>query len=129
MSKSKSKKRRGPKGIPAGIKLNAVERMKLGCNVSELADELGVHRGSLYIWKRQFQDPAQREGITEMDPRERRIRELQQQVSRLENKVGRQTLELDFFAKALRRVEPLLTRGSGEKNSTTPSPKRARKAN
>ena len=111
MSRSKSKKRRGPKGIPAGVKLNAVERMKLGCNVSELAVELGVHRASLYAWKEQFRDPAKREGVLEMDPRQSRIRDLEQQVNELQSTVGRQTQELSFFETALRQVEQQPARG------------------
>jgi hypothetical protein len=130
VSKSKSKKRRGPKGIPAGVKLNAVERMKLGCNVTELAAELEVHRASLYDWKERFRDPAKREGVTEMDPRQRRIRDLEQQVSELQGTVGRQTQELGFFEMALRQVEPQQAQGNhGASGSTTPlRSKPARKA-
>jgi transposase-like protein len=121
VSKSKSKKRRGPKGIPAGVKLNAVERMKLGCNVSELATELGVHRASLYGWKEHFRDPAKRDGIIQMDPRQSRIRDLEQQVNELQSTVGRQTQELSFFETALRQVEQQPARGqNGAVSSTTP---------
>jgi transposase-like protein len=130
VSKSKSKKRRGPKGIPAGVKLNAVERMKLGCNVTELAAELDVHRASLYDWKERFRDPAKREGLLEMDPRQSRIRDLEQQVNELQSTVGRQTQELSFFATALGQVEPQQARGQdGAGGSTKPSRvKPARKA-
>ena len=130
MSKSKSKQRRGPKGIPAGVKLNAVERMKLGCNVSELAAELNVHRASLYDWKKRFQDPAQRDGVVEMNPGQSRIRDLEQQVNQLQMTVGRQTQELDFFERALRQVEPQPARlQNGARGSTRPwRSKPARKA-
>jgi transposase-like protein len=130
VSKSNSKQRRGPKGIPAGVKLNAVERMKLGCNVSELAAELGVHRASLYDWKERFRDPAKREGLVEMDPRQSRIRDLEQQVNELQSTVGRQTQELSFFEMALRQVEPQQARGEhGASGSTRPlRSKPARKA-
>jgi hypothetical protein len=125
-----SKKRRGPKGIPAGVKLNAVERMKLGCNVTELAAELKVHRASLYEWKDRFRDPSKRDGVIEMDPRQNRIRELEQRVSQLQGTVGRQTQELSFFEKALRQVEQQQARGEdGASGSTTRSPsKPVRKA-
>ena len=130
MSKSKSKKRRGPKGIPAGVKLHAVERMKLGCNVTELAAELNVHRASLYDWKKRFQDPAQREGVIEMNPAQSRIRDLERQVNALQGTVGRQTQELDFFERALRQVEPQQARGRNGASGSTPSwpSKPARKA-
>lgn len=130
MSKSKAKKRRGPKSIATGVKLNAVERMKLGCNVSELAVELGVHRTSLYYWKEEFQDPAKREGVAQTDPQQRRIRELEQKVNELHGMVGRQAQELDFFEVALRQVEPQQYRvRNGANGSTKPSPsKQARKA-
>lgn len=119
MSKSKSKKRRGPKGIPAGVKLNAVERMKLGCNVSELAAELGVHRASLYDWKERLRDPVKREGLVEMDPRQSRIRDLEQQVNELQSTVGRQTQELSFFETALRQVEQPQARGQDGAGDST----------
>jgi transposase-like protein len=130
VSKSKSKQRRGPKGIPAGVKLHAVERMKLGCNVSELAVELGVHRASLYDWKERFRDPAQRDGVVEMNPGQSRIRDLEQQVNELQRTVGRQTQELDFFERALRQVEPQQARGRNGASGSTPSwpSKPARKA-
>ena len=121
MSKSKSKKRRGRKNIPAGVKLHAVGRMKLGCNVSELAVELKVHRASLYDWKKRFQDPAQRDGVVEMNPGQSRIRDLEQQVNQLQMTVGRQTQELSFFETALRQVEPPPARGqNGARGSTRP---------
>ena len=110
--------------------MNAVERMKLGCNVSELAVELGVHRASLYDWKERFRDAAKREGVTKMDPRQSRIRDLEQQVNELQSTVGRQTQELSFFEMALRQVEPQQARGqNGAGSSTRPlRSKPARKA-
>jgi transposase-like protein len=95
--------------------------MKLGCNVTELAAELDVHRASLYDWKEQFRDPAKREGWVEMDPRQSRIRDLEQHVNELQSTVGRQTQELSFFEMALRQVEPQQARlQNGVGGSTKP---------
>lgn len=105
MSKFKSKHRRGPKHIPPGVKLSAVERMKLGANVTELARQVGVHRSMLYVWKQQWEDPVKRAGVIEIDPRQQRIRELEQQVVELEGVLGRRVMELDFFERALRGSE------------------------
>jgi len=62
-------------------------------------------------------------GAAAEDPRDRRVRELEQKVGELEGVIGQKTLELDFFAGALRRIkETRRTRGSsGERASTQKS--------
>ena len=84
----------------------ALERMKTCDNVKALAKELGVARQQLYWWKQRAEQRAnpREPGATE-DPRDRRIRELTKKVAELEGVIGQKTLELDFFAGALRRIE------------------------
>ena len=43
------------KRYPMRFRERAVERMKLGESVSQLARELKVNRVSLYIWKRKLE--------------------------------------------------------------------------
>jgi hypothetical protein len=45
------------------------------------------------------------EEVAELDPQARKIRELEEKIASLEGVIGRQKLESDFFAAALRRVE------------------------
>ena len=90
----------------AAFRQQALERMKTCDNVKSLAKELGVARQQLYWWKQRAEQRAnpREPGATE-DPRDRRIRELTKKVAELEGVIGQKTLELDFFAGALRRIE------------------------
>ena len=90
----------------AEFRQQALERMKTCDNVKALAKELGVARQQLYWWKQRAEQRAnpREPGATE-DPRDRRIRELTKKVAELEGVIGQKTLELDFFAGALRRIE------------------------
>jgi transposase-like protein len=105
---------------PAEFRQRALERMKTCQNVNTLAKELGVSRALLYWWKQRAegrQKPSE-PGATE-DPRDRRIQELQKKVGTLEGVIGRKTVELDFFASALRGIEE--SRQKKDKSGATAS--------
>ena len=110
---------------PEEFRQRALERMKTCKNVSLLARELGVSPQLLYIWKQQAEGrkKASEPGASE-DPRERRIRELEKQVGELKGVVGQKTLEADFFAGALRRIEES-RRKKGKTGATASTPKSA----
>ncbi len=77
---------------------DALEKMKVCANVTQLARELGIRRKWLYQWKDDAcsGEPA---GRDEADAKgERRLKEL-------EALVARQSLELDFFKGAFERIE------------------------
>jgi hypothetical protein len=84
-----------------------------------------VARQQLYWWKQQAErrQKPREPGATE-DPRDRRIRELQSKVGELEGVIGQKTLELDFFAGALRRIEES-RRKKGKPGATASTPKSA----
>jgi len=110
---------------PAEFRQHALERMKRCKNVKALAKELGVARQQLYWWKQRAegrQNPRE-PGATE-DPRDRRIRELTKKVAELEGVIGQKTLELDFFAGALRRIEESRQK-KGMSGETASTPKSA----
>ena len=78
----------------------ALERMQDGSNVSQLAEELGVSRRTLYHWKdkqlgrkRKGREPVSRET------------KLEAEIQRLKQSLANRTLEVDFFKGALRKVE------------------------
>ncbi len=108
---------------PADFRQRALERMKTCKNVKALAKELGVARQQLYWWKQQAegrQKPIE-PGAPEEDPRDRRIRELEKKVGELEGVIGQKTLELDFFAGALRRIgESRQKKGKAGVTASTP---------
>ena len=110
---------------PEEFRQRALELMKTCKNVTLLARELGVSPQLLYIWKQQAEGrkKASEPGASE-DPRERRIRELEKQVGELKGVVGQKTLEADFFAAALRRIEES-RRKKGKTGATASTPKSA----
>jgi transposase len=99
------------------FKQSAVERMQQG-HIRELAKELGVSVSMLYRWKQRAQEEAAPDAAA--DPGDQRVRELEKKVKELERVIGQKTLELDFFAGALRRIRELrqLKSSSGETAST-----------
>lgn len=117
---------------PAGVRASAMERMRLGVNVTELAEQLGVHRCTLYFWKRQMEAAAGVAAVDPLEERDYRIRELESRVAGLEGELGRAELEKRFFEGALRRIEESRqdSEGSGGRASSLRSETgRARKAN
>jgi len=135
---SQAKKRRWFKYNPK-FKQQAVDRMQAGECVSSLAKELGIGRKFLYAWREAgygsdgpqppLQEGEEQEALSDA---EREAAALKKRVSQLEQLVGRQAAELDFFAAALRRVERdrQNREGNGETASTPKSGRRRnRKAN
>jgi hypothetical protein len=126
------------KRYPVGFQRDSVERMKHCEDIGKLAEELGVSRGALYLWRRKdegllsYRDAARKgHPAADDDPQAKKIRELEAQVASLEGELGRRSLEASFFKSALRKVEGL-HRQSGEPGgtaSTTRSAAGSRKAN
>lgn len=123
---------------PVGFQRDAVERMKHCEDITRLAEELGVSRGALYLWKRRVEGlqsyrKAAQEGhpAAKQDPQARKIRELEAKVASLEGELGRRSLEASFFRSALRRVEESRRQNdaTGGTTSTTKSAAGNRKAN
>ena len=110
--------RKGVRVFRRTTKISAIERMRAGENVSELARELRVRRTILYRWLHEYE--AKGEAAFRRNPgrpakgspradwvRAKETGELaaaQQRIADLERKVGQQQVELDFFRQALRQV-------------------------
>jgi len=127
MAKKENKRARR---YPVGFQRDAVERMKHSEDIGKLADELGVSRGALYLWKRKSEGllsyrEAARQGhpAASDDPQANKIRELEAKVASLEGELGRRSLEASFFKSALRKVEGL--RRQSEKSGGIPSTTRS----
>ena len=110
------------------LKLAAVRRVRAGESVRAVAEELGIRRKRLYVWKDRYAELGEaglerrrggrprKEAFTVMDGAEARARRgellaARKRIAELERKVGQQELELDFFGEALRRI------GKGGKRS------------
>ena len=101
------------------FRLETVQRMLDGESPTTLASELKVLRKILYRWKdaylsggaaalRPLGRPRKKQSLLKPPvPTTKRGELLQarQRIAELERKVGRQQLEIDFFAEALRRVK------------------------
>jgi len=127
MAKKENKRARR---YPVSFQRDAVERMKHSEDIGKLADELGVSRGALYLWKRKSEGllsyrEAARQGhpAASDDPQANKIRELEAKVASLEGELGRRSLEASFFKSALRKVEGL--RRQSEKSGGIPSTTRS----
>ncbi len=117
----KAKKVRGYRRHPVGMKQQVIGRMGTGESVKALAEELGVNRTLLYVWKRNAAGrPYGGEPDGPQDLKEQRIRELEAKIGQLEAALGRRAQEIDFFGSALRGIAVLRQQksGSGEKAST-----------
>ena len=103
---------------PQEFKLRAIARMDEAENITALAEELGVSRELMYLWRRKYRaggaDALRRTGRPlNLD---RPIDEVfappppgadgmeQRRIAELERKIGQQQLDLDFFRAALLRV-------------------------
>lgn len=106
------KKGKSPRVFSREFKLGAVRRMQAGESPSALARELDVRRKLLYEWKKRVEEG----GEENLRPRGRPTRERgpvkqpaaaseQRRIAELERLVGKQQALIDFFERALRRVE------------------------
>jgi transposase len=116
------------------FKLRVISRMDEAVSVTMLAEELGIDRERLYLWRRRYRSggagalsslgrPSNLSRLSEAladEPPPDGIAAKQRRIEELERKIGQQQLELDFFRAALRHVwEPRRTSGAaGETPST-----------
>jgi transposase-like protein len=112
------KKRSRSRRYPPGFRTDAVERMRSGVEIQELADELDVSRGVLYLWRRKADGlPSYREAargsVVVPDEQSQKILQLEAKVASLEGELGRRSVEASFFRSALRKVEALRRQSEG----------------
>ncbi|MQX43731.1 transposase [Sinorhizobium meliloti] len=126
-------------------KLEFLQRMEAGESVSKLADEVGISRQRLYEWRDHLRlhgslksgrrgRPARSAGgvdgaaqlqsvVDAPAPQEKALTKARRRIRELEQKVGQQQLDLDFFREALRHFEEDHRRSSapGETGSSKSS--------
>jgi transposase len=104
------------------LKLSAVRRVLAGESVNIVAQELGIRRKRLYVWKDRYAELGEAGLVRRRGGRPRKIASAaedgsgglagrgellaaRRRIAELERKVGQQELELDFFGEALRRIK------------------------
>jgi len=114
----------------AGMKLAAVRRVLAGESVSAVAEELGIRRKRLYVWKDRYTELGENGLVHGRRGRPRKVVRAERneaeamsgrgellaarkRIAELERKVGQQELELDFFGEALRRIKAGGKRSAG----------------
>ena len=126
------------------FKLRAVERMLAGEGTGALARELHLRRKLLYQWKDAYlvggvqalrtRGRPRKDAIPGTPPSAKTERaellQARQRIAELERKVGKQQLENDFFAEALRRMKAIQEEDARKaQRSTRLSRSERRKAN
>ena len=87
------------------FKRQVVDRMKTCANISELARELNIQRKLLYTWRRQFEGrPEPRHANLAITAEDRKVKQLEAEITRLRAEVSQQAVENRFFRKALLKV-------------------------
>ena len=99
------------------FRVRAVKQMQAWANVTTLSRDLGVSRWALYRWKKIFEKegpaglamaPLGRPLLGRAKRAYERLDEAEQakvQVRELERKVGQQAVQIDFLARAFKRVK------------------------
>jgi transposase len=127
------------------FKLAVVKRMLAGENVRAVSRELNIARSKMYEWRSKYleggaaglrgagqprklvevEPPPETSGAAPPLPPHAELVKARARIVDLERKIGRQTLELDFFRKALRQVREKRqpNDGPGAKPSTRRSPR------
>jgi transposase-like protein len=109
------------------FKRQAVERMKTCENIGALARELKLQRKLLYTWKYQLEGrPEPRHANLATTAEERKEKHLLDEIGKLKAALAEKTLENDFFANALLRIQEGRRQSSvpGVSASTTESGRR-----
>ena len=74
-------------------------------NIAGLARELGVRRKWLYKWRDQAQGKESRRASRPAKPKPSGEEKHRKRMAELEKLVAKQALEIDFFKRALQRIE------------------------
>jgi transposase len=98
------------------FKLGVVRRMEAGESATTLSREVRIKREVLYDWRRLWREggagalrrvgrPTTTEALARAQGPPKNLAEAERKIADLERKVGQQALELDFFGRALQRIE------------------------
>ena len=104
------------------LKLATVRRVLAGESVRAVAEEFGIRRKWIYVWKDRYAELGEAGLVQRRGGRPRKelpaaesgpetsvgrgeLLAARRRIAELERKVGQQELELDFFGEALQRIK------------------------
>ncbi len=104
------------RAFTAQFKLGVIRRLEAGESITVLSKELGIRRNLMHDWRRLWRQegrdglrrvgrPTLVEAAAMSQGRPKTLAQAQRKLAELERKVGQQALELDFFGRALQRIE------------------------
>jgi transposase len=117
------------------FKRAAVQRLLAGEHLPGVAGELGIRRKLLYQWRDAYRDFGEAGFNRKRGPKPGTVRKTasgpsvpvdelaaaKARIAELEAKIGRQQMELDFFQRALRLMEPAAA-PAGPKSTRSSTP-------
>ncbi len=120
----------------ASFKLRVIERMEAGESAATLSRELNIRRNLLSDWHRQWREkgaagvrragrPTLSDELTALGGPPDDLASAERRIAELQRKVGEQSLLIDFFKGALRRIEA--SRQAKEEPGATASSPRSKR--
>src|SRR5882724_11211048 len=88
----------------AEFREKVTERMRRGAKVVDLMKEFQIPQSVLYRWRQRPGVSGQRRHELIWHQQARQLQEQRNEIQRLQSKIGKQAMDLDFFQAALRRI-------------------------
>lgn len=99
----KRKRRHYDANFKAGVALEAIKEIK---TLAELSSEFGVHANQIRNWKNEFLEKSSVVFSENKDDKEA-LKSLQEERDRLHQRIGRQSMDIDFLKKNLKKLNLL----------------------
>lgn len=100
---TKRKRRNFDASFKARVALEAIKEIK---TLAELASEFGVHTNQIRNWKNEFLEKASVVFSENKDDKEA-LKRLQEERDRLHQRIGQQSMDIDFLKKSLKKLSLL----------------------
>jgi len=100
---TKRKRRHYDANFKSRVALEAIKELK---TLSELSSEFGVHANQIRNWKNEFLEKASLVFSENKDDKEA-LKSLQEERDRLHQRIGQQSMDIDFLKKNLKKLNLL----------------------
>lgn len=100
---TKRKRRHYDASFKARVALEAIKELK---TLAELASEFGIHANQIRNWKNEFLEKASLVFSENKDEKEA-LKSLKDERDRLHQRIGQQSMDIDFLKKSLKKLNLL----------------------